>query len=324
MKMSRTPVIIFDKYPALPGGAIWEWEDQGLWNRRDPKRQYIAYGGGFGDVPNDQYFIHKGVVFSDRSPKPHYPEVKRAYQWIGFAAADLSKNQIKIKNKYAFLNLSGFKGSWSVAEDGVRVQSGILPELNLAPGKEAILTLPIKVFSPKAGTRYLLNVPMALGNDALWAKAGYEVAHEQLEMPLTSSMPVIEPGAMKPLQVVDIAGTVTVRGEGFDIAFDSKTGQLVRLARNDVNLLLPNGGPKLHLWRTPHRKDDYYAADDWDRMGLKALSGRMLKFEARQISPSEARVNATILYVGKNGFAVTHAVSYTIFGDSSLVVDNAC
>ena len=101
---------VFDKYPALLGGAIWEWEDQGIWNRRDPKRQFIAYGGGFGEVPNDHYFIHKGVVFSDRSPKPHYPEVKRAYQWIGFAPADLSQNQIKIKNKYAFIRSQRLQG----------------------------------------------------------------------------------------------------------------------------------------------------------------------------------------------------------------------
>ena len=75
---------LFDKYPTLMGGAIWEWEDQGLWNGRDPNHQYMAYGGGFGDFPNDKYFIHKGVVFSDRSPKPHYPELKRAYQWVSF------------------------------------------------------------------------------------------------------------------------------------------------------------------------------------------------------------------------------------------------
>ena len=71
---------VFDRYPSLMGGAIWEWQDQGLWNRRDPKHVYLAYGGGFGEVPNDHYFIHKGVVFADRSPKPHYPEMKKAYQ----------------------------------------------------------------------------------------------------------------------------------------------------------------------------------------------------------------------------------------------------
>ena len=27
---------VFDKYESLLGGAIWEWQDQGIWNRRDP------------------------------------------------------------------------------------------------------------------------------------------------------------------------------------------------------------------------------------------------------------------------------------------------
>ena len=28
---------VFDKYPEVLGGAIWEWQDQGIYNRRDPK-----------------------------------------------------------------------------------------------------------------------------------------------------------------------------------------------------------------------------------------------------------------------------------------------
>lgn len=313
----------FDQYPALLGGAIWEWEDQGIWNRRDPKRQYLAYGGGFGDVPNDHYFIHKGVVFSDRSPKPHYPEVKRAYQWIGFAPADLAKNQIKIKNKYAFVNLNGFKGTWSVTEDGVAIQSGVLPSLDLAPGKETVLTLPLKSFRPKAGAHYFLNVSMALGKDTLWAKSGYEIAGAQMELPGAVPSPVLSTETMKPVQVAKSAGTVSITGDGFDLTFDTTTGQITRLARGGANLLLTDGGPKLHLWRAQHRNDDGYAAGSWERMGLKALSTKVLKFDAQQVSPSQARVNATIQYTGKNGFAVTHGVSYTVFGDGSLVVDNA-
>ncbi len=314
---------VFDKYPSLLGGAIWEWEDQGLWNRRDPKRQFIAFGGGFGDVPNDHYFIHKGVVFSDRSPKPHYPEVKRAYQWIGFAPDDLSKNQIKIKNKYAFLNLSGFKGAWSLTEDGATVQSGVLPLLNLAPGEESVLTLPVKPFAPKAGARYLLNVAMTLGEKTRWAKAGYEVARAQMEMPVSAPAPVLAVDAMKGLQIVKSANAVSITGDGFDMAFDSATGELTRLARGGVNVLLPGGGPRLHLWRAQHRKDDEYAAGGWEQMGLKNLSSKVLAFDVQQSAASQARVSATIQYTGKNGFAVTHAVSYTVFGDGSIVVDNA-
>jgi len=36
----------------------------GIYNRRDPNHPIIAYGGGFGEFPNDHYFIHKGVVAS--------------------------------------------------------------------------------------------------------------------------------------------------------------------------------------------------------------------------------------------------------------------
>jgi beta-galactosidase len=50
---------VFDKYETLLGGAIWEWQDQGIWNKRDPDHVILAYGGGFGEFPNDRYFIHK-------------------------------------------------------------------------------------------------------------------------------------------------------------------------------------------------------------------------------------------------------------------------
>jgi beta-galactosidase len=314
---------VFDKYPALLGGAIWEWEDQGIWNRRDPKRQYIAYGGGFGEIPNDHYFIHKGVVFSDRSPKPHFPEVRRDYQWIGFAPVDLGKGQIKIKNKYAFINLSEFKGSWSLYEDGKQLQSGALPKLNLAPGKETTLTLPLKPFQMKAGALYTVNAAMALTKDTSWAKAGYNVAEAQMELPNAAPSPTLAVAAMKPVQLVNNGGSVTVSGSGFDLAFNAANGQLTRLAQGGVNVLLPGGGPALHLWRAQHRNDDGYAVGGWDNMGLRQLTSQVVRFETKQISPSQVSVNETIQYTGKSGFSVTHAINYSIYGDGSIVVDNA-
>ena len=168
---------VFDKYPSLMGGAIWEWEDQGLWNHRDPKHPILAYGGGFGDFPNDHYFIHKGVVFSDRSPKPHYPEAKRAYQWIGIEAEDLATGKLKIRNKYQFISLDGFAGHWTLSADGQVIQQGELAAMNLAPGGAASVQIPLAV--PQAGSKpaeYFLRVSFTLKKDELWAKAGFEIA----------------------------------------------------------------------------------------------------------------------------------------------------
>lgn len=60
------------------GGAIWDWVDQSMYNY-DPKTgvRYLAYGGDFGDTPNDGQFVMNGIVFGDLEPKPQYYEVKR-------------------------------------------------------------------------------------------------------------------------------------------------------------------------------------------------------------------------------------------------------
>ncbi len=315
---------VFDKYPAVLGGAIWEWQDQGLWNRRDSKRQFIAYGGGFGDVPNDRYFIHKGVVDSNRDPKPHFAEVKRVYQWIGLAPLDLATGQIKIKNKYAFIDLSGFKGRWSVTEDGTEIQKGALPALSLAPGQETTLTLPIKVVQPKAGAIYLLNVSMDLAKDTFWQKAGYDVAGVQMELPWKAAAPVLAPdNAALVAATAPDADSIAVKGAGFEVDFDRASGQMTRLSRGGTDVLLPGGGPRLHLWRAQHHMDDEWMSGAWWQLGLDSLSVKALRLQAQQVSPSQVRVDASLQYMGKNGFSVLHDVAYHIYGDGTLVVDNA-
>ncbi len=312
---------LFDKYPSILGGAIWEWQDQGLWNRRDPKRQYLAYGGGFGDFPTDHYFIHKGVVFSDRSQKPHYPELKRAYQWIGFE--DLGDGKIKVKNRYAFRNLKEFAGSWTVTEDGTTVLSGKLPQLDLAPGADTTIALPVSKIHPKQGAKYYLNIAVSLAKDESWAKAGYEIANAQFELPVSAPAVAAKPETMKPLRFDDSDAAATITGDGFSAVFERKSGLLTSFARNGVNVLLPNGGPQLHLWRAPHQIDDTWASPMWSRAGLDHLQPQLLSIDVSQIAPSIVRVTTVILYIGEGGFRVTHAAVYTVAGDGSITVDNA-
>jgi beta-galactosidase len=313
---------LFDKYPSLLGGAIWEWQDQGLWNRRDPKRQFIAYGGGFGEVPNDHYFIHKGVVFSERQPKPHYPEMKKAYQWIGIEPANLASGQVKIRNKYAFISLAGFRATWTVSEDGTVIQRGRFPSLDLAPGAETVLTVAFKKINPKPGAEYFLRVSFTLAQDELWAKQGYEVADAQFKLPIEAAAVVADAAGMKPLNLKQEDKQITISGDGFSVVFDKAEGAIVQLARDGVNLLAPGGGPKLHLWRAPHRNDDMWAYNDWHNSGLDDLKRETLRISATPAGPSAVRVEAAIKAEGQCGFSVTHSAVYTVYGDGSIAVDN--
>ena len=314
---------LFDKYPTLMGGAIWEWEDQGIWNGRDPNHQYMAYGGGFGDYPNDKYFIHKGVVFSDRTPKPHYPELKRAYQWVSFTPTDLASGKISIRNRYAFTNLNNFVPQWTLSEDGVVIDQGTLAPVDLAPGASTEVSLPYKVRSPKPGREYFLQLSFALAKPEIWAKAGYTVATEQFELPVSAAGARTVAHATGSVKVTQDDNAITVQGDRFSVVFSKAQGTISQITRDGTAMLVEGGGPKLYLWRAPHRNDDVWASRAWDKYGINTLQTTVKELKATQLDDSAVRVDATLLDQGQQGWSATHTAVYTITSDGSIAVKNS-
>lgn len=312
---------IFDKYPQILGGAIWEWQDQGVYNRRDPNHPIIAYGGGFGEFPNDKYFIHKGVVASDRSLKPHYPEMKHVYQWIKISSEDLMQGKILISNKYQFIDLKDFTGLWSLSENGVEISHGDIKLPAIGPGKEAVITLPFKTSKSDPGAEYFLRISLALSNDKVWAKKGFEIASEQFALPVEAM--VQKPNtAIDPVSLTQNDKEISIKGSGFSVVFDKVTGTFSSLEKNGVNMLLKDGGPRLHLWRAPHRNDDMWADRSWVLKGLRELKWTTQSVSVEQLSPSSATITVALLGEGKNDFFVNHKIIYTISGEGTVRSEN--
>jgi len=311
---------LFDKYPTLLGGAIWEWQDQGIYNNRDPERPLTAFGGGFGDHPNDHYFIHKGVVFSDRTPKPAYPELKRAYQWVGILPKDLKNGIITIKDKYQFINLDGFTAKWKISEDGATISSDNLQVGEIKPGESRDLKIPYHVI-PKPGAAYFLQVSFYLAADQLWAKKGFEVATQQLELPI--AIPAIKETVNNhALTFSESKDLVKVGCPGFNIEFDKTKGTFSKLETGGNNLLRINGGPVLNLWRAPHQKDDMWAGEDWEKYGLNAITWVTDEVKSKQLSTGEVQIAVSLSGTGKQGFIVHHQAIYTINSNGLITVAN--
>lgn len=312
---------LFDKYPGLLGGAIWEWQDQGIYNRRDPNHPIIAFGGGFGEFPNDHYFIHKGVVASDRSLKPHYPEMKHVYQWIKVSAEDLEQGKFLIKNNYQFIDLKGFTSMWTLAADGIEISHGEIKLPVITPGKEAVVTIPYKTSKKDNVEEYFLRISFSLANDLVWAKKGFEMVSEQFRLPVEAI--AVEPGKIvKPVNLTQTDKEISVRGIGFTVVFDKVAGTFSKLEKSGVNLLLKDGGPRLLLWRAPHRNDDMWADRGWVSAGLRELKWTTQSVNVEQKSTSSVTITAVLLAEGKNSFNVNHKVVYTISGDGSIKSEN--
>jgi len=318
---------VFDNNPEILGGAIWEFQDQALWNKRDPNHPILAYGGGFGEAPNDHYFIHKGVISYDRSTegknvKPHYPEMKKAFQWIDTELTDPVNGGIRIKNKYQFISLDGFEATWSLSENGQEIDNGKIKMRSIWWGKGlSEANIPYKIEHPKTGAEYFLRVSYKLKEKALWADKVFEVATEQFKLPF-NIFPVVEPKVTQGVKLVQNAQSAIISGKDFSVSFDKKSGFMNKLTKDGINLLTADGSPKLHLWRASHRNDDDWAYQQWQKYGVTTLQYTLVDFKVEIIDKASVKVTSTTKADGKEGFGVYHTAIYLVKGDGSIKVDN--
>ena len=102
---------LFDKYPKLIGGCIWEWADHVVTVDGVQK-----YGGDFeGELTHDENFCCDGMVFADRSLKAGSLEAKAAYQPIKTWFED---GKLTVKNRLDFTNLDEYEFTYAVEADG--------------------------------------------------------------------------------------------------------------------------------------------------------------------------------------------------------------
>ena len=119
----------------LQGGFVWDWADQAL-VQAQPGGERLAYGGDFGDEPNDGAFCLNGLVSADRVPHPSLLELRKVVQPVQLRplAVGLDAVSFQVRNEYSFSNLSFLRPRLALAVDGDVVATRLLEPLELAPG----------------------------------------------------------------------------------------------------------------------------------------------------------------------------------------------
>lgn len=193
--------------PGLQGGFIWEWIDHGLWKDGPGGERYWAYGGAFGDVPNDGAFVADGLVWPDRRGHPMLEEVKHVYRPVALRAARRA-GYVTVVNKHAHGGLGQLRARWELTVDGITAAAGTLRLPVLAAGEASEVALPERAIgawrqaAPSSDVH--LTVSFELVRDTSWAAAGHVVACDQVALapgtpasvavPASASLPASAPG----------------------------------------------------------------------------------------------------------------------------------
>ncbi|MCB9878394.1 MAG: DUF4981 domain-containing protein [Planctomycetes bacterium] len=216
------------------------------------QQTYFAYGGDFGDVPNDGNFCCNGLIQPDRRPNPHLHEVAKVYDNVDVTAVDLAKGEVQVKNKFFFTDLSRFAVTCVVREDGIEVLRERLPQLELAPQHSEGLTLPLGDLQRRPEAEYFVEVEFALAQDEAWAAAGHVVARDQLAWPTGApAAPLATAIDGAAVQVRD-GEPLTVAANGVTTKFD-QGGRLVSYVVDGEELLLSPVQP--NFWRASTDND---------------------------------------------------------------------
>jgi beta-galactosidase len=242
--------------PGLQGGFIWEWRDHGLEQRLQDGTLRHAYGGDFGDDPNDGSFVLDGLTFPDRTPKPGLWEFKHLASPVR-AVPDVAAargGRVRLENRGDFRDTSWLRAEWSVTADGDVADGGDLPMPSIPAGGWAEVAIPGWRL-PDAGGERWLTIRFLTAQACGWAPAGHEMGWAQVPLdtaPRTAAAPA----------ALDWTG---------DVGLDAQ-GQLLHPA-----FATP---PALSLWRAPTDNDRIGGmADRWAEWGLAELRRTLVSIE---------------------------------------------
>ena len=222
---------LFDRYPKLSGGCIWEWADHVV-NVNGVQR----YGGDFpGEQTHDGNFCCDGLVFSDRSLKAGSLEAKAAYQPIRTTYED---GVLTVYNRLDFTNLEEYQFFCTIEVDGQVLTREEL-WLHAAPHTAVRVDVPYEIQTARLGV-YL--------NTELW-KDGVLWAHTQHPLPFNT----VEVPATAAAELTEDAQHICAQGSNFRYVFSKHYGIFTSLMVNGREQLADK--PVLTAHRAPTDND---------------------------------------------------------------------
>ena len=314
---------LYEKYPALAGEFIWDWKDQGL-NMPVPGNKYKAYwayGGDFGDFPNDGNFCTNGVIFPDFTYSAKALNVKKIYQPADFVMTDSVAGKFVVKNKMSFANLNEYAFSYQILEDGIVKDEKQLESLNIPGGTNREITLGnLLPADAKSDAEYFVRFSVKQKTNTAWEKAGYEVAAEQFELRGAAQKSAYKANSSDKLNVVaDEGRDIKVSGKNFTAVFSRQTGQMVEYSRNGKVLL---DSLRFNSFRVP-TDNDHTKSGMWDNLGLRNLKAEAGTWKVNVEKDGSVTLGITTVYRGTGMVEFSTEMEYRVLNDGVVSVSSS-
>lgn len=297
---------LMDREPLFQGGFIWDYIDQSLRLRDRYGKEYLGYGGDFGDRPTNYNFCVNGFVTGDRQESPKMQEIKFNYQPYTLTP---SADRIIIRNRKLFTASDDALLRLELLQDGKCVYHTVMEAVVPPQSTEEI---PISLPRLDNSHEYVLTASLVQKTETLWAPAGHEIAFGQAV--LTEKQKETAP-APKPV-LEDCGYTIGIHGDHFNAIFGKHKFSLWSYRWCGKELLEYPVNPT--FWRAP--TDNDFGCSMPQRDGQWKLASLYYIPVYEGVEEGENSVTVRYRYeLGTNPKA-SCALSYEVFGDGEVKV----
>ena len=303
---------IINKAPAMIGGCIWEFWDHGLEAKRFtdengnvftvPSHGYkkamarkgfsaqevsnmdvvtfAAYGGDFGDHPNDGNFCLDGLVTSERKPHTGFYEAKAVYAYARASLHNVANNilEVEIYNDYNFISLDHLYMEVQIVGGKHTTSTIIVNDLDIAPQSSKVLKLGSIDESWLQNTFCAVNISFRHKNTCDMYNHGDEMAFTQL---IVKDEPAVAlpQASNSSISIIEDGHLICIRGQNFYYVFDTVQGAFTQLSKDGKNMI--TAPISFDIWRAP-TDNDRNIQHAWRRAGMDRASTHVYKTQITQ------------------------------------------
>ncbi|KAF4447193.1 beta-galactosidase [Fusarium austroafricanum] len=273
----------FRKYERLQGGFIWEWANHGLLH----KDGYYAYGGDFGDEPNDYTFVMDGLCNSEHKPTPGLVELKKVFQPVNFKYED---GKVFITNEYDFIGLDHLKATYTIEAIGdkkTELESGELEIPTVKPWATAELPLPVDLSQYQDHKEEVfLFISFSLKKSTNWAAEFHQVAWFQHKLSTDKpSIPVSLSDNTGAVNINETRTKIELSGSNWTVHFDRVRGYITKWT-NGPDLLEVDPATRAAIypcfWRAPTDNDKDSAVKTWKEFGVHRMTSQLRSIQVEK------------------------------------------
>ncbi len=311
----------------VQGGFIWEWVDHGIKQKTKDGEEFWAYGGDFGDKPNDFNFVCDGFVWPDRTPHPAVTEYRYLAAPVKAVGFDAKKGILKIKNKQTFATAEWVVGKWELKVNGSVKAKGSLPRLKTKAGETELVRVKLPALVLSADEEAFLNLRFEAAEKTPWCVAGHLVGWDQFAVPgKRLPRPASKPKGT-PLTLLQKDDKIVITNDRVALTASVAQGRIEGYRWDGRDLIL--SGPELQVWRGPTDNDGikgmlnpHAALKRWYDVGLnKPIAAAPARARANRDGTVTLFLEHTV--PAANGTkAVVLKHTYVLSPDGTLAAEN--